>query len=84
MRIYADNKISLIPYVLLNDGSVYNVKSACGDIKTVCEFEDVVKHSIKKGYVEVECTDKNQLCKFIPISTVKEFSFNIEKLKDVC
>lgn len=84
MRIYADNKVSLIPYVLLNDGSVYNVKDGCGPIKTVCEFGDVIKYSIKKVYVEVECTDKSQLCKFIPISSIKEFSFNIGKLKDVC
>lgn len=70
----------LVPFVILMDGSVCSIGSTTNPIKTVCDFEDLVKSSIKQGYVQAEL-DQGQLCRLIPISSVREFNFSVDTSK---
>ena len=74
-------KSRLVPLVILMDGSICNIDTSTNQIKTVCDFEDLVKQSIRRGYVTGELIGENQLCRLIPISAVKEFTFTIYRSK---
>ena len=64
------------PCVILNDGMIYTIKCSSPDnrVRSEAEFDLIVKQCFRDGYVKLNVFDDSELCRYIPISRVLEFT----------